>query len=82
MGAISVLHRVQKLKRDPNTRDDNALRKRILELFWVKGMGLRKIAKVLGDISHTTVWRIVNESEPPNNIRKMLKRYGPLLGEA
>ncbi len=66
------------MRRQRENRVDKSMRKRILELYWHENMGLRKIAELL-EVSHTTVWRVVNENEPPKSVRDALKRFGPLL---
>ncbi|MBS3068706.1 helix-turn-helix domain-containing protein [Candidatus Micrarchaeota archaeon] len=55
------------------------LRKQILHLFWRENKSYRDIAGLL-DVSHTTVWRIVQENEPPLSVRMKLAKFGPLVG--
>ena len=54
--------------------------KRILELYWKEGKSLRAIENIEG-VSHTTVWRIIQDNPPPASVRKTLEKFGPLLGE-
>jgi predicted transcriptional regulator len=46
---------------------DGKIRNLILELYWGRNIGLRKIARFVG-VSTMTVWREVNESEPPASL--------------
>ncbi len=50
---------------------------KIMLLYWKENLGLRKIAGLLS-ISHTTVWRVVQQNPPPTAI---MKRYGTILAE-
>lgn len=50
------------------------VKEKVLDLYWKGKLGLRAIAKLV-DISHTTVWRIINENEPPITVREKLDKY-------
>lgn len=77
---VFSLMRRRKVEKEQE-RAAERLRKQVLNLFWNENKSYREIASLL-NVSHTTVWRVVQENEPPLHVRIKLARFVPLLGEA